>query len=68
MPDNFNDRIRMPALRERVTDATEAALWIKDGMTVGMSGFTKAGDAKAVPLAAGEESVTAQVSIVWEIH
>jgi len=24
--------------------------------------------AKAVPVAAGEESVTAQVSIVWEIH
>ena len=24
--------------------------------------------AKAVPAAAGEESVTAQVSIVWEIH
>jgi len=56
MPDNFNDRIRMPALRERVTDATEAALWIKDGMTVGMSGFTKAGDAKAVPLALAERA------------
>jgi uncharacterized protein YggE len=24
--------------------------------------------ARAVPVAAGEESVTAQVSIVWEIH
>ena len=24
--------------------------------------------AKAVPVAAGEESVTAEVSIVWEIH
>jgi hypothetical protein len=30
--------------------------------------MTMARAAKAVPVAAGEESVTAQVSIVWEIH
>ena len=29
----------------------EAASWIKDGMTLGLSGFTRAGDAKAVPYA-----------------
>lgn len=31
--------------------ADQAANLIKDGMTIGMSGFTRAGDAKAVPLA-----------------
>ncbi len=45
------DRIRLPALRSRITTAEAAAEWIRDGMVVGMSGFTRAGDAKAVPLA-----------------
>ena len=31
--------------------ADQAALFIQDGMTVGMSGFTRAGEAKAVPQA-----------------
>ena len=44
-------RIRMPALLERIVTADEAASLISDGMVVGMSGFTRAGDAKAVPLA-----------------
>ncbi|PLZ03149.1 propionyl-CoA--succinate CoA transferase [Burkholderia sp. WAC0059] len=44
-------RIRCAALRERVTTAAEAARLITDGMRVGASGFTRAGDAKAVPLA-----------------
>lgn len=38
-------------LHDRVTTAEEAASWIKDGMTLGLSGFTRAGDAKAVPMA-----------------
>lgn len=50
------DRIRLPLLRERVTSADKAAEWIRDGMTVGMSGFTRAGDAKAVPLALAERA------------
>lgn len=56
MQEHFQDRIRLPQLRERVTSATEAALWIKNGMTVGMSGFTRAGDAKMVPLAIAERA------------
>ena len=47
----YQDRIRNAALIERVTSAEAAAALIRDGMTVGMSGFTRAGEAKAVPLA-----------------
>lgn len=38
-------------LQERIVSAEEAASWIKDGMTLGLSGFTRSGDAKEVPLA-----------------
>jgi acyl-CoA hydrolase len=47
----YEDRIRRPALMNKVMTAEQAALLFKDGMTVGMSGFTRAGDAKALPLA-----------------
>jgi succinyl-CoA:acetate CoA-transferase len=56
MHDDYQDRIRLPLLKQRVTSAEAAAEWIKDGMTVGMSGFTRAGDAKAVPLALAERA------------
>ncbi|MBP1950863.1 acyl-CoA hydrolase [Virgibacillus litoralis] len=45
------DRIKDPRLQDRVVSAEEAASWIQDGMTLGMSGFTRAGDVKAVPTA-----------------
>jgi succinyl-CoA:acetate CoA-transferase len=35
----------------KIQSADEAALLIRDGMTVGTSGFTMAGYPKAVPLA-----------------
>ncbi|WAH37728.1 succinate CoA transferase [Alicyclobacillus dauci] len=41
-------RIQHQGLRDRVITAKEAQAWIKNGMTVGVSGFTKSGDAKAV--------------------
>lgn len=41
--------IRNKELLDRVVAAEDAALWFQDGMTVGLSGFTRAGDAKAVP-------------------
>lgn len=56
MHDEYQSRIRLPALRERITSAEAAATWIQDGMTVGMSGFTRAGDAKEVPLALAERA------------
>ncbi|SHG01655.1 acetyl-CoA hydrolase/transferase family protein [Ornithinibacillus halophilus] len=48
--ENLN-RIKNPRLHDRVVTAEEAAGWIQDGMTLGLSGFTRAGDVKAVPLA-----------------
>ncbi len=45
------DRIRMQKLRSKVCSADDAARLIKDGMVVGISGFTKFGDARAVPRA-----------------
>jgi succinyl-CoA:acetate CoA-transferase len=45
------DRIRHPGLLAKITSADQAALLIQDGMTVGMSGFTRAGDCKSVPAA-----------------
>jgi succinyl-CoA:acetate CoA-transferase len=47
----LTNRIRLFPLMERIVSADRAAALIKDGMVVGMSGFTRAGDAKAVPLA-----------------
>ncbi len=45
------DRLRYKPLLGRVVAPEEAAALIEDNMTIGMSGFTRAGDAKAVPLA-----------------
>ncbi len=53
---SLESRIRLPALRDKVVSADVAAGWIQDGMVVGMSGFTRAGDAKAVPLALAERA------------
>ncbi|MDM5200254.1 acetyl-CoA hydrolase/transferase family protein [Fictibacillus enclensis] len=44
-------RIRDQRLHDRIVSAEEAASWIEDGMTLGLSGFTRAGDVKAVPFA-----------------
>ncbi|NMA98906.1 MAG: acetyl-CoA hydrolase/transferase family protein [Phyllobacteriaceae bacterium] len=48
---DLTTRIRNPQLLDRITTPEAAAALIQDGMIVGMSGFTKSGDAKAVPLA-----------------
>jgi succinyl-CoA:acetate CoA-transferase len=50
------DRIRLEALHSKVMTAAQAAALIEDGMTVGMSGFTRAGEAKAVPTALAERA------------
>ncbi|UTY58530.1 acetyl-CoA hydrolase/transferase family protein [Massilia sp. erpn] len=52
----YADRIRHPALQQKLMPAADAASLFRDGMTVGMSGFTRAGDAKALPLALVERA------------
>jgi len=52
----YQERIRRPALISKVMTAAQAAQLIKTGMSVGMSGFTRAGDAKAMPLALVERA------------
>ena len=56
MDSKIEKRIGIPELRERVVSAEEAAALIPDGSVVGMSGFTRAGDAKVVPLALAERA------------
>ncbi len=50
-------RIRHAGLRSRVTSAEDAAAIIRNGDTVGMSGFTGSGYPKAVPLALADRIV-----------
>ena len=48
---NIKSRIRNDRLISRITEAEAAAALIKDGMVVGISGFTPSGYPKDVPLA-----------------
>ena len=57
------DRIRLASLHDKVISAEQAAELIQDGMTIGMSGFTRAGEAKAVPLALVERAKTNPLKI-----
>ncbi|WP_085638795.1 MULTISPECIES: acetyl-CoA hydrolase/transferase family protein [unclassified Pseudomonas] len=59
----YRDRIRLPSLLDKVMSAAEAAALIEDGMTVGMSGFTRAGEAKAVPHALAERAKVTPLKI-----
>lgn len=58
-----SDRIRHPGLRAKITSAEQAALLVQDGMTIGMSGFTRAGDCKSVPAALAERAGREPLSI-----
>jgi len=51
-------RIRNTSLQDKIITAEQAASLIQDGMVVGMSGFTRAGDAKAVPVAMAARAAT----------
>ena len=59
----YRDRIGLKSLWGKVVGAEEAALLIQDGMTVGMSGFTRSGDAKVVPMALAERASEAPMKI-----
>lgn len=51
MNSRITEQLRNMELQKKIVSAAEAASWIEDGMTLGLSGFTRAGDAKAVPMA-----------------
>ncbi|MFZ6765130.1 acetyl-CoA hydrolase/transferase family protein [Pseudoroseomonas sp. WGS1072] len=59
----YRDRLRMPALWSKVMSPEQAATLFRDGMVVGMSGFTRAGDAKEVPVALAERAATDPLKI-----
>ncbi|SDL95833.1 succinate CoA transferase [Siphonobacter aquaeclarae] len=52
----IDERILRPDLLRKIVTAEQAAQFIQDGMVVGSSGFTKAGDSKAVLLALAERA------------
>ena len=54
--DNLKQRLRNTRAEELITSAEEAAKLIKDGMVVGVSGFTPSGYPKAVPVALAERA------------
>ncbi len=49
-------RIRHSGLRQKIITAEQAVELFQPGMTVGMSGFTRAGDSKALPKALAQKS------------
>lgn len=57
------DRIRLKSLLDKVTTAEEAAKLVKNGQTVGMSGFTRAGEAKKLPIALSERARNEELKI-----
>ncbi|MGI2328073.1 acetyl-CoA hydrolase/transferase family protein [Planococcus sp. YIM B11945] len=57
------DRIKALELQDRIVSPEEAASWIQDGMTLGLSGFTRAGDVKAVPYALVKRAETEKFKV-----
>src|SRR5699024_1464108 len=51
MDNKLNEKIRNKDFLDKVVSAEEAASWIEDGMTIGMSGFTLFGEPKVFPQA-----------------
>ncbi|NMD69664.1 succinate CoA transferase [Bacillus sp. DNRA2] len=61
--ENKLSRIKDVRLHDKIVSVEEAASWIKDGMTLGLSGFTKSGDAKAVPYALVKRAETEEFKV-----
>jgi succinyl-CoA:acetate CoA-transferase len=57
------DRIRFQSYKDKVISAQEAASFFRDKMTIGTSGFTKAGDSKAVLPAFAERAKKENIGI-----
>ncbi|HWL22727.1 MAG TPA: succinate CoA transferase [Ureibacillus sp.] len=63
MDPRVEKRIGLKVLSEKVVSAEEAAALIPNGAVVGMSGFTRAGDAKVVPMALVERAKNEEFKI-----
>lgn len=63
MDQRVEKRLGLKILTDRVVSAEEAAALIPNGAVVGMSGFTRAGDAKVVPMALVERAKNEQFKI-----
>lgn len=59
----YTDRIKNRALQHKIVSAQTAASFIKDNAVVGSSGFTQAGDSKAVLKALAERALTSPLQI-----
>lgn len=57
------DRIQFQNYEDKVISAQEAALFFQDKMIVGTSGFTKAGDSKAVLPAFAKRAQTEEIAV-----
>ncbi|WP_336863610.1 acetyl-CoA hydrolase/transferase family protein [Peribacillus frigoritolerans] len=63
MNESVFKKIRNEQFKGKVVTAEEAASWIKNGMKLGMSGFTRAGDAKVIPMALVERAKTEKFKV-----
>ena len=54
----WQERIRRKELHSKLMSAEEAVGFIRAGMTIGLSGFTRAGDSKAIPVALAAKATT----------
>jgi len=59
----YSNRIKHPGLLDKIITAQEAACLFKNNTVVGCSGFTRAGDSKAVLQALAERALTNPVKI-----
>lgn len=64
----LSQRIRNEKLLEKIVSKEEAASWFENGMTVGLSGFTSSGDAKAVPVAIAERVKRENIPLKLNIY
>jgi succinyl-CoA:acetate CoA-transferase len=53
---DYQNRIKNPHLLDRVMSAEEAINYIKNGMSIGFSGFTSSGDPKVIPVTLAERA------------
>ena len=60
----LHERIRCPGLLDKVMDAKDAALIVKEGMVIGCSGFTTAGFPKAVPQAVAKQGTAGNLTLI----